>query len=287
VYLETSNIRMSPIVWIILAIIVAAVVGFIMFIVFPTNISLTLLATIIIPILMIGFPIILKERRDTKIEESIPDVFEEIATSLRAGATIEQALLDLTKIQKGPLIDELKIALNDMEGGFSFEEALENLMNRVDVPLIKRIFKIVIDGRKAGGELADILDSVAEDTRQMARIQRERRTKTLMYVIFIFAAGAGVAPLIFGFVTEIGGLVANVGSDVVVNNPLNIPGTSINIFWVYLVIQTFISGVMLAVVRGIRIWKGIVFYSLSMVLIGTIVLEVSKLIARSLLPAAM
>jgi archaellum biogenesis protein FlaJ (TadC family) len=121
----------------------------------------------------------------------------------------------------------------------------------------------------------------------MARIQRERRTKTLMYVIFIFAAGAGVAPLIFGFVTEIGGLVANVGSDVVVNNPLNIPGTSINIFWVYLVIQTFISGVMLAVVRGIRIWKGIVFYSLSMVLIGTIVLEVSKLIARSLLPAAM
>jgi flagellar protein FlaJ len=284
-YLETSNIKLSPVVWIAMAFVLAAIIGLLMFFAFPENMTLTIMAIIIIPILLIGLPIILKERRDTNMEEAIPDVFEELATSLRAGATIEQALLDLTKLQKGPLIDELKKALNDMEGGFSFEDSLENLINRVDVVSLKRIFKIVIDGRKAGGELADILDAVASDTRQMARLQRERRSKTVLYVIFIFMAGAVVAPLIFGFITQIAGLVANVGVSGPVANPLVING--LNIFWMYLLIEAFISGVMLAIVRGIRVWKGIVFYSLTMALIGTIVFEVSKIVASAMLPASL
>ncbi len=282
-YLETSNIRLSPILWFIVAIVMAAVLSFILFLAFPNSPAISLIAIVVIPILIIGLPIIMKERRDGHIEEAIPDVFEELATSLRAGATIEQALLDLTKIQKGPLIDELKTALQDMEGGFSFEEALENLISRVDIVMLKRIFKIVIDGKKAGGELANILDAVASDAREMARLSRERMSKTLMYVIFIFAAGSVVAPLIFGFVTEIGFMVANVGATVEVENPLNIPGTGINLFWLYLLLECFISGIMLAVVRGIKIWRGIVFYSLSMALLGTIVFEVAKTIAAYML----
>ena len=181
---------------------------------------------------------------------------------------------------------ELKIALNDMEGGYSFEESLENLMGRVDVVLLRRILKIVIDGRKAGGELADILDSVASDARDLSRLQRERASKTLMYVIFIFAAGGVVAPLIFGFVTEIGGVVANVGSAVGTNpNPLeaNISSMTISILWMYLMIECFISGVMMAFVKGVKVWRGLMFQSLPMALIATIVFEVSKIIAGGML----
>lgn len=282
--LETSNLKVSPAAWFAISIGLSLVFAFAIFLAFPHNPALPLITSIVVAILIIGFPIILKERRDSRIEDAIPDVFEELATSLRAGATIEQALLDLTKIQKGPLIDELKIALNDMEGGFSFEEALENLISRINIISLQRIFKIVIDGRKAGGELADILDAVASDARQMSRIQRERKSKTLLYLIFIWAAVGAVAPLIFGFVTEIGVLIVNFGSSVAAPNPLNVPGTEISILWLYLLITSFISGIMLSFVRGLRLWKGIVFYALSMALCSTIVFEVSKVIARGMLP---
>lgn len=288
-YLEKSNIGVGPILWVLMAIVITIALGVVLLMVFPKAPTIGLITFVSLPLLIIGFPIIIKEMRDGKIADAIPDVFEELATSLRAGATVEQALLDLTKIQSGPLIDELKISLNDMEGGYSFEESLENLMSRVDVVLLKRILKIVIDGRKAGGELADILDSVASDARDLSRLQRERASKTLMYIIFIFAAGGCVAPLIFGFVTEIGGVVANVGSAAGTNqNPLEVIlfSTPLSILWLYLLIECFISGVMMAFVKGVKVWRGIMFYSLSMALIATIVFELSKMVAGGMLKSS-
>lgn len=288
-YLETSSIKVTPVVWISIAIIAAVALSIFLLFALPDKPSIPIMTFIVVPVLIIGMPMLMKERRDTKIEIAISDVFEELATSLRAGATVEQALMDLTRIQKGPLIDELKIALNDMEGGYSFEEALQNIINRADVILLKRILKIVIDGRKAGGELADILDAVAGDAREMSRLQRERASKTLMYVIFLFAAGAVVAPLIFGFVTQIGAVISNVGnSGATAANPLEITvfGAGISILWMYLMIECLISGIMMSFVRGAKIWKGILFYSLTMMLMSTIVFEAAKVIAGAMLAGA-
>ena len=289
-YLEGSNIKVGPIVWFTIAIVLAIVLGIVLILLFPQSPTVAIMTFIVVPVLIIGFPLLMKERRDTKIETAISDVFEELATSLRAGATVEQALLDLTKIQQGPLIEELKMALNDMEGGFSFEEGLENMIARADVLLLRRILKIVIDGRKAGGELADILDSVASDARDMSRLRRERASKTLMYVIFLFAAGGVVAPLIFGFITEIGGQIAAVGAPAgaIVQNQLEIPffGLQLSILWMYLMLECTISGIMMSFVRGARIWKGLLFYSLTMMLVSTIVFELAKMVASSMLAGA-
>jgi flagellar protein FlaJ len=281
---------MLPMVWFTIAIVIALVLGALLLMAFPGNPTVAIMTFIVVPVLVIGFPILMKERRDTRINDAIADVFEELATSLRAGATVEQALLDLTKIQKGPLIEELQMALNDMEGGYSFEEALQNIISRADVLLLKRILKIVIDGRKAGGELANILDAVASDARDMARLQRERSSKTLMYVIFLFAAGAIVAPLIFGFVMQISSVIININnsSGVLNASPLEIPifGFKLSILWMYLMIECTISGIMMSFVRGARIWKGILFYSLPMMLSSTIVFELAKMVAGSMLASS-
>ncbi|MBN2518031.1 MAG: type II secretion system F family protein [Candidatus Altiarchaeota archaeon] len=278
IYLEKTNIKLTAVQWFVLAFICAVGSGSLLLLIAPGSPNIGIMTPILVLVIFIGFPILLKERRDGQIEDAVSDVFEELATSLRAGATIEQALVDLTRIQAGPLIEELKIALRDMEGGLSFEEALQNLIDRVDILLLKRIFTIVVDGRKAGGELADILDAVASDARDTARIQRERVSKTILYVVFIFMAGALIAPIIFAFVTQLGNVILSLGA---VSNPISIFG--ISILWLYILIETVLSGIMLAIVRGDHIWRGLLVYSSSMAVIGTILFELTRMIAAAML----
>jgi archaellum biogenesis protein FlaJ (TadC family) len=121
----------------------------------------------------------------------------------------------------------------------------------------------------------------------MARLQRERSSKTLMYVMFLFAAGAVVAPLIFGFVSQISVTVININNTTGVEalSPLDfiIFGAPISILWLYLMIECTISGIMISFVRGAKVWRGLLFYSLSMMLVSTIVFEVSRIIAAGML----
>ena len=69
--------------------------------------------------------------------------------------------------------------------------------------MVKRSVTIIIDSVKAGAGLADILDQIADDIRDTNRINHERRSQTLMQVLFMVTAGAMVTPFIFGLISTI------------------------------------------------------------------------------------
>jgi len=73
-----------------------------------------------------------------------------------------------------------------------------------------------------------------------------------------------------------------------VQNQLELPffGVQLSILWIYLMLECTISGVMISFVRGAKIWKGLLFYSLTMMLVSTIVFEAAKMIASSMLTSA-
>jgi len=316
-YLKSIGVNMPAAVWFILVLVLALIVSSTIFLLSPHLFNVAILLGVFIVIGFTSAPIMIKQRRDSVIAQELPDVLEELATSLRAGATIEQALVDLLKLQKGPLIEELKMALRDMEGGLSFEESLENMIDRVDVQSLKRILNIIIDGRKAGGELARILDEVAKDARDLARIQRERISKTMLQVIFLFVAGMAVAPFVFGVVTVMTGLLESFD---VCSNPLELSlpimvqetvpsctdrcliergevcsekeiggkvihvtktNLTLNKLWLYLLIESIFSGAMISTVRGEKLWKGVFFYGGFMAVLGTIIFEIAKAVAKS------
>ena len=47
------------------------------------------------------------------------------------------------------------------------------------------------------------MDEIADDVKANYRVKEERKSSTLMQVLFMFAAGAFVAPFIFGLVTVV------------------------------------------------------------------------------------
>lgn len=161
------------------------------------------LVFIIILDFLLGYPYWRYLKRTTAIEANLSDALKQMADVLKAGGTYEFALREVATSDFGPLTDEMEKVLRSLEEGENFENSMKLLQKNIDSRLVSRTVTIIIDSVRAGAGLADILEDIAEDVRETFRVDAERRTRTLMQSMFMFAAGAVVAPLIFGVVSAL------------------------------------------------------------------------------------
>ena len=137
------------------------------------------------------------ERRKVKMEKTLPDALKLVSSNTRSGHTLEKAFLLSARDEFGPLADELRITAMDMYGGKAVEEALQELEGRIKSELFQETLKLLIDGIKAGGDKADLLDSSAEDIRNSLELRDEIKSSIRMYVIFIMMVAVVGAPILF------------------------------------------------------------------------------------------
>ncbi len=168
----------------------------------------TLLAAAIIDIVL-GYPLYRSQTRVEEMERRLPDVLMHIATSLKAGGTVESALSEVAGGRYGVLAKEMRKMLIRMKEGKTFDEAFEDFAKATGSDIIERTAMVIISARRSGGGMADALMSIAEDVRDIYKIKAERRAKTTTYILFILIAGILIAPLIFGIVS---GLMRFLGS---------------------------------------------------------------------------
>lgn len=149
--------------------------------------------------LTIGYPIYLELRRLDAVEKALPDALKQIADTLRAGGTYEFALRELASSDFGPLTKEIQKVLRKLDEGENMENSFKTLANdNSESRLVRRSVTIVIDSLKSGASLSDVLDQISDDIRELRRIASERKSRTVMGVMLIVAAGAIVAPALFG-----------------------------------------------------------------------------------------
>ncbi len=149
--------------------------------------------------LTIGYPIYLEMRRLDAVEKALPDALKQIADTLRAGGTYEFALRELASSDFGPLTKEIQKVLRKLDEGENMETSFKTLANdNSESRLVRRSVTIMIDSLKSGASLSDVLDQISDDIRELRRIASERKSRTIMGVMLIVAAGAIVAPALFG-----------------------------------------------------------------------------------------
>lgn len=131
---------------------------------------------------------IVHNRWKAQIERAMPELLRDLATSIRTGVPIQSALEHASNRRYGPLTDELKILVAHMSWGMSFEEALTEFSERVDLPLVEKAMVLILEAGKHGGDLSFILNSTATYMENMNSWNLRRRTQTLPYVgIFYFS----------------------------------------------------------------------------------------------------
>ncbi len=131
---------------------------------------------------------IIHNRWKNKIEKAMPEFLRDLATSLRTGVPIFAALEHASKREYGPLTSELKVLIAHMSWGMNFDEALTELSDNVDLPLVKKATVLILEAGMHGGNLSNVFDSTANYIDNVNTWSLRRKMQTMPYVaIFYFS----------------------------------------------------------------------------------------------------
>ncbi len=218
------------------------------------NIFLVALVGFLIPIGVIGgYLFYMMDKRVDSIEQGTPDFLRQIASLLRAGVGVETALEDVSRHGSGPLNEELKRSVIEIKMGRSFDEALLTMGERLQSKNLDRTFRMVLEGRKAGGSLSDVLETVAEDLRAVLALKRERKANVMMSVMFLIIAAIIAAPFALGMITVYSGFIESLGQP----NPLL--ESAVLAATGYIVIHSIIAGLLIGIIMYGSAKKGVKF----------------------------
>jgi tight adherence protein B len=119
-----------------------------------------------------------RKRRRDRISRQLPEAAQMIANSLRAGFSFQHGIGIVAEQMEPPIADEFARANIDMNMGSTIEESLHALLARADTTEMHLVITAVLIQRTAGGNLAEILESVSEQIRERERLMGEVRTMT-------------------------------------------------------------------------------------------------------------
>jgi tight adherence protein B len=119
-----------------------------------------------------------KSGRLNKFNKQLPDTITLIANALRAGSSFLQAIELVVRESAPPISTEFGRVIREVNLGLSFDVALENMVRRVRSEDLELMATAISIQHTVGGNLAEILDSIAYTIRERVRIQGEIRTLT-------------------------------------------------------------------------------------------------------------
>jgi len=133
----------------------------------------------------------------TKMEDSFPDFLQLMASNLRAGMTIDRAMLLSARPEFDPLDKEILSLGKDIATGKSIRNALLDMSQRTKSERIEKTILLILSGIQAGGNIAVLLEETASNMRERGFVEKKAASNVLMYLIFIFVATAVGAPVLF------------------------------------------------------------------------------------------
>jgi len=110
--------------------------------------------------------------------KQLPDTITLIANALRAGSSFLQAIEMVVREAQPPITIEFGRVVREVNLGLAFDVALDNMVRRVRSDDLELMATAITIQHQVGGNLAEILDSIAFTIRERVRIKGEIRTLT-------------------------------------------------------------------------------------------------------------
>ncbi|MBS1187236.1 MAG: tadB [Burkholderiaceae bacterium] len=111
-----------------------------------------------------------KYKRLSKIEELLPDALDLMARAMRAGHAFPSSLQMVGNEMPEPIAGEFRIVFDEVNYGISMQDSLKNLATRVPSTDLNYFVVAVLIQRETGGNLAELLASIATIIRERFKL---------------------------------------------------------------------------------------------------------------------
>ncbi len=175
--------------------VVGAVLGFVSLWALSNSLLLGLvgaLVGVVVPRLLLAGA---RSRRQSKFMEQLPDTLQLLAGTLKAGYGVMQAIDTVVKEVDDPMSSEFQRALTEARLGLPLEDSLGSMAERVGSDDFRWVVVAMNIQRQVGGNLAELLETVAETLRGREQVRRQITTLSAegrLSAIILFALPFGL-----------------------------------------------------------------------------------------------
>jgi tight adherence protein B len=175
--LQKAGLRMKPSEWMLIVLAVGVGVGGIFWLRFGTVLAF-IPCPIVIWVASGIFLRIRQSRRTRAFEAQLGDTITLLSNALKAGLSFAQAMNTVAKNASPPISEEFGRATREIGLGIPVDDALQHMVQRNKSEDFDLMVTAVQIQRVVGGNLAEILDTIAYTIRERVRIHGEIRTIT-------------------------------------------------------------------------------------------------------------
>lgn len=157
----------------LLAALMAALAAYTVF-----NLPSTLIIGVIAGILPLLHVSRQRKKRLNLFNAQLPDTLDLLSRSLSVGHAFSEALHQVANEMPDPIGMEFRMTFEEQKLGLSTKSALDRMCDRVPIPDLRLCVTAMQIQRETGGNLAEILEKVANTIRERFKLMEDFRTMT-------------------------------------------------------------------------------------------------------------
>jgi tight adherence protein B len=195
--LEAAAVPMKPAEWLLLHTGIALGVPLLLLLVSGGDVPLGLVGLLMGVVGPYVYLIVKQSKRKQKFEESLAPTLQLLAGSLAAGHSLPQAVDTVAQEASEPMASELRRAVAEARLAVTVEDALDHVAERTGSKDFAWVAMAVRIQRNVGGNLAELLTTVAATLRERERLRRHVRVLSAEGRLSAIILGA--LPIVFAF----------------------------------------------------------------------------------------
>lgn len=195
--LEGAGSELKPAEWLLLHVGIAFLAGVVGLVVgHGIGLGIAFLALGIVgPWFYLGFK---KGRRRKAFAAMLPDTLQLMSGSLAAGLSLAQSVDAVVREGSDPIASEFRRVMVEARLGVNLEDALEGISERFDSDDFRWVVMAIRIQRQVGGNLAELLDTVAATMRERQYLRRQVASLAAEGKMSAWVIGA-LPPLFMGY----------------------------------------------------------------------------------------